>query len=201
MLYLLQWLGGGGYLLQKVFLAFSERARNRSFELSAKKWRIAAWVAYLVGLPPIVMLFALKHNWIAGLVEASGAPSMVLGLVGAIRGVDKKSPRWLDWLAVVCAAAGFAISLWDFGGLTTLTQWLEIGVVCGFLAGTYLLAKQRSSGYPWYVLMHASCGWLMWQQDLRLMVYQQIISLGFTLYAWYMARRPITHGGTRQCRE
>ena len=184
----LQWLGGGFYLLNKIFFSFSERARNRRSEALARRWRIASWAVYLVGLPPWVIIFVSWRNWIAASVEASGAPSMILGLVLALRGTAKDPPRWLDRLAIVCVPIGFAVSLYDFGGLTALNQWLEIGLVSGFLLGTYQLARDRASGYLWFVLMHVSCGWLMWIQGYPWLLGQQVVSLGFIVYA-YVARR------------
>lgn len=189
MLIALTWIGGSCYLLNKVFLAFSERFRMRGFESGARCWRTVAWVVYLIGLPPWVIVFIAWHNWIAAAVEGSGAPAMILGLVMAIKGRDYKVPRWLDWLAILCIFFGFGYSLYDFGGLTKINQWLEIGLVAGFLIGTYLLAKDKSSGYLWFVLMHVSCGWLMWIQDCRWMTIQQIISLGFIGYAYWMNKR------------
>ena len=185
----LQWLGGGFYLLNKIFLSFSERARNRGDEAKARKWRIASWVVYLVGLPPWVIIFISWRNWIAASVEASGAPAMLLGLVIALRGTTKNPPRWLDHLALVCIPLGFGYSLYDFGGITTINQWLEIGLVLGFLVGTYLLAKERASGYLWYVLMHVTCGWLMWIQGYPWLFFQQLVSLVFIVDAYRMTQK------------
>ena len=180
----LQWIGGGFYLLNKIFLSFSEHARNRGDEARARRWRIASWVVYLVGLPPWVIIFISWRNWIAASVETSGAPAMLLGLVIALRGTTKNPPRWLDHLALVCIPLGFGYSLYDFGGITTINQWLEIGLVLGFLVGTYLLAKERASGYLWYVLMHVTCGWLMWIQGYPWLFLQQLVSLVFIADAW-----------------
>ena len=185
---LMQWLGGGGYLLNKIFLSFSEHALIHKKFWQARSWRIASWAVYLIGLPPWVIIFISKRNWIAASVETSGAPAMLLGLVIACKGMNKKPPAWLDHLAVVCIPLGFAYSLYDFGGLNTLNQWLEIGLVLGFLVGTYLLAKHHPSGYLWYVLMHISCGWLMWIQHYSWLFGQQMISLIFIGDAYWVTR-------------
>lgn len=185
---MLQWLGGGFYLLNKIFLALSEHKRNRGDELKARRWRIASWLVYLAGLPPWVIIFVNHRNWIAASVEASGVPAMILGLVIAVRGKTKDPPRWLDRLAMVCIPFGFAYSLYDFGGVNTLNQWLEIGLVSGFLIGTYLLAKERPSGYLWFILMHVTCGWLMWIQNFTWLFAQQIISLIFIIVAYRATR-------------
>lgn len=187
---LLQWLGGGLYLLNKIFFSIAERSEWRGNTAAARKWRIASWIVYLAGLGPWVVIFVRWHNWIAASVEASGVPAMVLGLVTAITtGESKKVPRWLDLLAGVCIVLGFGVSLYDFGGLTTINQWLEIGLVVGFLVGTYLLAKKRSSGYLWFVLMHISAGSLMWVQGYPWLLAQQVVSLGFIVDAYRVSQR------------
>jgi hypothetical protein len=187
-----QVIGGLFYLLNKVFFSLSERARRRADSAQARSWRIAAWVVYLVGLPPWVILFIQRHNWIAASVEAAGLPAMVLGLVMAARGQDYQPPRWLDRLALAGILVGFAYSLYDFGGLTALTQWLEIGLVVGFLVGTYQLAMDRVSGYLWYVLMHLCCAFLMQLQGLHWLFAQQAISLLFIADA-YRVRQNASH--------
>lgn len=188
---LLQWIGGVFYLLNKVFFSLSERADNRGDVERKRLWRIASWEVYLVGLPAWVIIFMdeRNRNWIAASVEASGAPAMFFGLVLAIRGIKKGAPKWLDRLALVCIPLGFGYSLYDFGGFSALTQWLETALVAGFLIGTYLLAKERAFGYLWYVLMHISCGWLMWIQGYPWLFVQQVISLGFILDAYLMTQK------------
>ena len=185
----LQWIGGGFYLLNKIFFSFSERARHHNSAALARRWRIASWAVYLIGLPPWVIIFAGWRNWIAASVEASGAPAMCLGLVLALRGSDKDPPKWLNRLAFICVPLGFAISLYDFGGLKTLNQRLEIGLTAGFLVGTYQLARDRANGYLWLVLMHISCGWLMWIQGYPWLLLQQVVSLGFIVDAYVTRRR------------
>lgn len=184
----LQWIGGACYLLNKICLWFSERDRRAGNESRRRRWRIASWAVYLVGLPAWVLIFIEWHNWIAASVEASGAPAMLLGLLTAARGTDAKPPRWLDRLALACIPLGFGHSLWDFGGFATLNQWLETALVLGFLVGTYQLAKERASGYAWYVLMHVACGWLMWIQGYPWLFLQQIVSLVFIVDAWRVQR-------------
>lgn len=186
---LLQVWGGAGYLLNKIFLWFSEHARNGGKNANVRKWRIASWAVYLFSLPPWVIIFVMWRNWIAASVEASGAPAMLLGLVLALRGTTDNPPRWLDRLAFICIPLGFSYSLYDFGGVTTINQWLEIGLVLGFLVGTYLLAKERVGGYLWYVLMHVTCGWLMWIQGYPWLFLQQLVSLVFIADAYRVARK------------
>lgn len=189
MLQALQWLGGVFYLLNKLFLAFAERAMQHGNDRANRRWRIYSWVAYLFGLPPWVILFALKRDWIAASVETSGLPAMMLGLVLALKGRKAKTPRWLDWLAKAAIMGGFAYSLWDFGGLKTWSQLVEIGLVLGFLVGTYLIALEKASGYLWYVLMHVACGYLMLIQDLPWLFAQQLLSLVFIADAFITTQR------------
>ena len=185
----LQWLGGGFYLLNKIFLSFSEHALLRENQNWRKKWRISSWVVYLLGLPPWVIIFIKERNWIAASVEAGGAPAMILGLVMALRGKESKAPPLLKRTAQVSIAFGFAYSLYDFGGLNTVNQWLEVGLVVGYLVGTYLLALEKMSGYLWYVLMHVACGWLMWIQGYPWLFLQQVVSLVFIFDAYRVAKR------------
>jgi len=189
---ILQLVGGGFYLLNKIFLWMSERARRAGDAESGQRWRIASWAVYLAGLPPWIIIFIGWRNWIAASVEASGAPAMVLGLWIAIRTmkttVKTQPPRWLDRVALACIPLGFLYSLWDFGGFNTFNQLLETALVLGYLVGTYQLARERSQGYLWFVLMHVACGWLMWIQGYPWLLLQQIVSLVFIVDAWRVER-------------
>ncbi len=180
----LQIWAGLFYLLNKIFFSRAER----SDEKKKRFWRMSSWTVYLIGLPAWVIIFISERNWIAASVESGGATAMVLGLVIAWRGIEK-TPKWLDYVARIAAVLGIAYSIYDFGGITDYTQWLELGLVAGFLMGTYLLAKERPSGYIWFMLMNASNAELMRVQDLTLLVIQQVISLGFVLDAYLMQRK------------
>ncbi len=180
----LQIIGGVFYLLNKIFLLISENTKDKL----SQKWRIASWISYLIGLPAWIIIFVIWQNWIAASVEASGLPAMIMGLIIALRGKGKKAPKWLDWLALICIPIGFAYSVYDHSGLSSLNQWLEIILVLGFLIGTYQLAKHKKTGYLWYIIMHLACGWLMYIQDYPWLCTQQIISLIFIVWAWFSAR-------------
>lgn len=188
---LLQWLGGGFYLLNKVFLSCSEHTSKN--ETTARRWRIASWIVYLLGLPPWVIIFIGKHNWIAASVEACGGLTMALGLVMALQRsrqtVSTRLTQSLDYIARIFIVIGFGISLYDFGGITTINQILEIALVTGFLLGTYQLAHKRYSGYLWYVLMHVSCAVLMKIEQNGLLYYMQLVSLIFIIDAYIIAKR------------
>ena len=186
---LMQLIGGIFFLLNKILFSISERARLNK-RSDPQKWRVYAWISYIVGLFPWVIIFIWEHNWIAASVETSGFPSMVMGLVIALRGGDiTKSPKWLDRLATFFIPIGIGFSLWDFGGFTTLTQWLELGLVAGYIIGTYQLAKQNAQGYLWFVLMHFCCGYLMWVQSYEWLALQQVVSLAFIADAYLMSRK------------
>lgn len=174
----LQIWGGLFYLLNKIFLSFSERTILRK-----RQYRIFSWIFYLVGLPAWVNLFILERNWIAGALEAGGAPSMFLGLLIAIKGTNKY-PKWIEKVSLVSIALGLFVSWYDFGGINMLTQLLEILIVFGFLVGTYLVAKQKPTGYLFFLIMNLSCGLLMYLQDYFLLAVQQVISLSFVMDAY-----------------
>src|SRR5690348_12220247 len=61
----LQWGAAVFYLLNKIFLWFSERAVRARKAAAARRWRILSWLVYLAGLPPWVAIFIAKHDWIA----------------------------------------------------------------------------------------------------------------------------------------
>lgn len=185
----LQWVGGVFYTLNKIFLFFSEQAKTQGNGKNFQRLRVISWVVYLIGLPAWVILLAGKKAWIAAALEAGGGPAMLLGLITAIRGTAKDPPRWLDRLAVLCIPVGLAYSIYDFGGLNTIGQGLELGLVLGFLVGTYQLARERRDGYLWYLLMHIATSWLMLLQGYFWLFCQQVLSLVLIFIAYQTARR------------
>lgn len=182
---IMQGIGGGFYLLNKIFLWLSERQENVK---SRRKWRIISWSVYLIGLPAWLIIFYLNRNWIAGCLEASGGPSMILGLLISIKG-EGKAPKWLDYLAITLIIFGISYSLYDFAGITTINQIYEIGVAVGFLIGNYSLAKEKASGYLWFILMHVFAGLLMYQQEYIFLMILQLISLGFIIDAYWRRKK------------
>jgi hypothetical protein len=186
-------LGGGFfYLLNKIFFSFKERTVGNL----SRQWRIWAWVVYIIGLPFWLVILSHEKNWMVTFVEAGGLPSMGLGLFLAFRRKDEepteKSKRWeqrLDTFARAAAFLGIAYSVYDFGGFATLNQWVELGVVVGFLVGTYRLANDKLDGYLWFLLMNASAGLLMYIQNYEWLAAQQVVSLLFVLDAYRMKKR------------
>jgi hypothetical protein len=184
---LLQIWGGTFYLLNKLFFSRAERATTLG---QRRAWQIRAWTAYLIGLPPWVFIFITEHNWIAAAVESSGVPAMLIGLSAARQGHTQfHNYIWLDRLAQLMIITGLALSLYDFGGLTTLNQVIELGVAAGFLLGTYLLAKSKPSGYFWLMLGNVSAASLMMRQGYYLLMAQQLLSLVLVIDAYRVQRR------------
>lgn len=184
---ILQIWGGIFYLLNKIFFSQAER---KSSETAKEKWQIWAWIVYIIGLPGWTTLFIIKHNWIAFSIEAGGLPAMLLGLIIALRGKGQE-PKWLDYVTIISIVLGIGFSLYDFGGLTSYTQILELSLTTGFLLGTYLLANKNPKGYLWFMLMNLSCGTLMLFQNYPWLAGQQAISLLFVIDAYYINQRKI----------
>lgn len=174
----LQIWGGLFYLLNKVFLSLATRQEKW------QKLRIWGWASFLIGLPAWVIILALQRDWIAATIEFGSAPAMVLGLYGAMRG-EANTPKSLDtfskYFAYILLALGITYSWIENNGITSLSQFLEIGVIVGFLIGTYLLAKNRRIGWLFFFLMNVSMGLLMFLQDHLILAIQQFISVLFVL--------------------
>ena len=182
---LLQLWGGTFYLLNKIFLSSSENGKNGS------KLRIYGWVFYLIGVPAWIIILVLQRNWIASGIEFGGIPVMVLGLVVSLRRL-KKVPQLLIRSSEICAytilAIGIAYSLYDYGGITALSQLFEIGVMAGFLIGTSMLAKKNADGWIYYMIMNVSMGSLMIIQGNSILAVQQGFSLFFVVRGYILSR-------------
>jgi len=186
---LLQFWGGSFYLLNKLFFSRAERAATLQPQ---QRWRIRAWAAYLIGLPPWVYIFISERNWIAAAVESSGVPAMLIGLSAAWHGHTQFRKRvWLDHLAKLMIIVGLGLSFHDFGGLTTLNQILELGVASGFLLGTYLLAKSKPQGYFWLLVGNVSAASLMMRQGYFLLMAQQLFSFILVFDAYRIQKQKI----------
>ncbi len=180
----LQIWGGLFYLLNKICFSQAERSPIKE---SRNAWRVRSWIVYLAGLPAWVTVFIIEHNWIAAGVESGGAPAMVVGLIIALRG-NGTEPKWLDAVAKLSVLAGLALSIYEFGGITSLHQVIELGIAAGFLMGTYLMAKDNPQGYFWLMLGNVSCATLMGLEGYFLLMVQQLLSLIFVSDA-YLVRR------------
>ena len=143
---ILQIWGGSFYLTNKICFALAEdKKKSRKRQL-----KIVGWVLYILGVPAWVTILIIKHDWIAASIEIGGIPAMLFGLFNVYK-YSEKPNRFFDIIASFFTYAfiifGTSYSLYDFGGLTSISQLLEIGVMIGFLLGSYLLAKNKSYGW------------------------------------------------------
>jgi len=188
----LQITGGCFYLSNKIFFAAAERAMRAEIE---QKRRRIAWIFYLAGVAPWVAIFLSGRDWIAAAIESSGVPAILLGLIGTAGRTAKASITGkLDLLSRLMILAGLAMSLYDFGGIRTLNQVIELGVAAGFLFGTYFLAKRRASGYLWLLLGNVSAASLMMRQGYYILMVQQLLSTIFVSDALLSYRRKCDSG-------
>ena len=183
----LQIWGGLFYLLNKVFFSRAERSSTVN---GRKIWRIRSWMVYLAGLPAWVVVLVSEHNWIAAGVESGGSPAMLVGLLIAWRGHGTE-PRWLDTIAKLSVIAGLALSVYEFGGINNLSQFLELGIAAGFLMGTYMMAKDNAQGYLWLMLGNLSCAALMGRQGYFILMAQQLTSLVFVTDGFMVRRKKL----------
>ncbi len=180
---ILQVWGGGFYLLNKIFLALAE-GKN---EKTKRQLKIAGWIIYILGVPAWVMILISKHNWIAASVETGGVPSMLFGLFTVYQNAEAPN-KIFDFIAslftYVFLILGVSYSVYDYGGIASVSQLLEIGVMIGFLVGSYLLAKNNSYGWLFFMLMNGSMASLMLIQNKPFLSVQQLVSLCFVIYGF-----------------
>jgi hypothetical protein len=184
----LQLWGGGFYLLNKICFAFAE-GKN---EETKRRLKLAGWMVYLFGVPAWVAIFIGKHDWIAASIETGAVPSMLFGLLTVYQKAETPN-KILDIIAAVLMytflISGVAYSFYDHGGITSSSQVLEIGAMIGFLVGSYLLAKNNSYGWLFFMLMNVSMAALMLIQGKPFLTVQQLISLGFVIYGFITVQR------------
>ncbi len=188
----LQIWGGLFYLLNKVFFSRTERSKTIN---SRRVWRIRSWIVYLAGLPAWVVVFVSEHNWIAAGVESGGAPAMIVGLIIALRG-HGAGPKWLDAIAKISVFVGLALSVYEFGGIKTPSQFLELGIAAGFLMGTYMMAKDKAQGYFWLMLGNVSCASLMGIEGFFILMIEQLVSFIFVADAFLVRRKKRISGSS-----
>lgn len=188
---LLQVWGGGFYLFNKIFFAFAEGREDKI----KRQLKLIGWVIYILGVPAWVIILVGKHDWIAASIEAGGLPSMLFGLFTVYQNAD--SPNKIFDLAAsfftyAALIFGVGYSLHDYGGITSASQLLEIGVMIGFLIGSYLLAKNNSYGWLFFMLMNGSMAALMLLQGKPLLTVQQLVSLCFVIYGFAVSRKAVS---------
>ncbi len=182
----LQTWGGGMYLLNKMFLAIAE-GKQSAWKRNIK---IIGWIVYILGVPAWVILLALKNDWIAASIEFGGVPAMLFGLYTVY--TDTTQPNKLfdtvtSLFTIGSIIIGVALSVYTHHGITSLHQLLELGVMIGFLLGSYFMAKGRQYGWIFFMIMNASMGTLMLLQHKPILANQQLVSLCFVLYGYTMA--------------
>jgi len=173
----LQYWGGGLYFLSKILLAQAEGAKS-------KWWAVSGWSIYLLGIPAWLIVLAENRNWIVFSIELGGAPGMMLGIYFARfegKNIPKLLSRSTEWFTWVLIAVGSAFSIYDFGGLNSLSQVLEIFVTIGYLRGVYLLAEKNRRGWYYFLLMNGSMAILTGIQGKHVMMFFQVASLYFAI--------------------
>ena len=178
---ILQIWGGLFYLTNKICFALAEgKEKNRKRQL-----KIIGWAIYILGVPAWVIILIIKHDWIAASIEAGGVPAMLFGLFNVYKNSEKPT-RFFDIIASFFTYSfilfGTSYSLYDYGGIVSISQLLEIGVMIGFLLGSYLLAKNKTYGWLFFMLMNGSMGTLMIIQNKPILALQQALSLCFVVY-------------------
>lgn len=183
----LQLWGGIFYLANKMLFAFSVT----SAKASQRYLKMFAWSAYLVGVPAWIIILLGKDNWIAASVEAGGIPAMLLGLYNTYHS-HLKVNKLFNWIVSASTYAalvfGLAYSFVIHGGISLVSQWLELGVMLGFLMGGYMMAKNHISGWVFFMLMNLSMAALMLLQGKWILMAQQLLSLGFVIYGYFHSR-------------
>ena len=184
----LQIWGGSFYLINKILFALAEGKKQKI----KRNLKLNGWAIYIFGVPAWVIILLSEQNWIAASIEAGGVPSMILGLYTVFQSSDSPN-RLLDKVASFFTygsiALGVGYSLFDYGGITSFSQFLEMGVMLGFLLGSYLLAKNNRTGWLFFMVMNGSMATLMLIQHKPLLALQQIVSLGFVIYGFRASRK------------
>ena len=192
---LLQIWGGGLYLLNKVFFALAE-GKN---EVRKRQLKIIGWIVYILGVPAWVIILALKSDWIAASIEFGGLPAMLFGFYNIYTNTtqpNRSFDRIASLFTIISITLGVGFSIYSHHGIASIHQLLELGVMIGFLLGSYFMAKNRSMGWVFFMLMNISMGTLMLIQQKPILATQQFISLCFVMYGYTMAvrnrMRPLT---------
>lgn len=186
----LQIWAAASYLSNKILFAFAE---NKP-EASKRTMKIWGWVVFIIGVPAWVIILISKNDWIAASMEAGGLPAMFLGLYNTVyhdKPAHKIYDRLVSIFTILALIVGIFFSLRHYGGLHSLSQFFEIGVVAGFLIGSYLMAKNSINGWLFFMLMNASAASLMLLHGTWLLMVQQLVSLGFVIYGFWQAKKHI----------
>lgn len=188
---ILQIWGGSFYLINKVLFALSEGLHGKT----KKNLKITGWSIYILGVPAWVIILVGHQDWIAASIEAGGIPAMLLGLYNTYH--DHKRPhRTFNICVTLCTYSflvfGLIYSLNLHGGITSVSQVLEVGVMLGFLLGSYYMAKNNPNGWLFFMLMNLSMASLMFLQDKPILMAQQLLSLCFVVYGFNKTRKSLS---------
>jgi hypothetical protein len=183
----LQIWGGTFYLINKILFAFSEGKQKQV----KKSLKIKGWVIYILGVPAWVTILISHQDWIAASIEAGGIPAMLLGLYNTYHD-NQKHHQWFNKIVAICTYSslvlGLSYSVIHHGGITSISQVFEIGVMLGFLLGSYAIAKNNPVGWLFFMLMNLCMAMLMLLQDKPILVAQQLVSLSFVVYGLKKSR-------------
>ncbi len=183
---ILQAWGGFFYFLNKALFALSE---TRQHEIK-QKFRLIAWACYLIGVPAWAVLLIGKSNWIAASIEVGGIPAMLLGLYKTVS-ASRANPfielavKYTTYLVIIF---GITLSIQHHGGISSLSQWLEVGITFGFLMGSYLMTQNNPNAYLCFITMNVCMGLLMFINDKNILMIQQLFSLSFVIYGYVQSK-------------
>lgn len=187
---MLQIWGGLFYLVNKILFAFSEGKQGKT----KKNLKVSGWVIYILGVPAWVIILVDHDDWIAASLEVGAIPAMLLGLYNTIRD-HKSAHKAFNSFVAVCTYSsllfGLGYSLYVYGGVTALSQILEVCAMLGFLMGSYHLAKDSHIGWLFFMLMNLSMAGLMFLQGKPILMIQQLLSLCFVFYGFKQSRKSI----------
>ena len=184
----LQIWGGCSYLVNKILFAIAE-GKDQNVK---RKFKLYGWVIYIFGVPAWVIILLSEKNWIAASIEAGGVPAMLLGLHTVYKmsaSPSKIFDRVASFFTYGAIALGLSYSLLENSGITSYSQVLEIGVMIGFLLGSYLLAKNNRKGWLFFMVMNGSMAALMLIQLKPVLAVQQIVSLSFVVYGFRVSKK------------
>lgn len=189
--------GGGFALTNKVLLALSENKQGQT----KKSLKIIGWIIYILGIPAWVTILIGHQDWIAGSIESGAVPSMLFGVYNAYHD-NKKQNKWFKNIVVLSTYSsltfGVYYSVLHHGGIMSISQVLEIGVMMGFLLGSYSMAKNDSVGWLYFMLMNLSMAGLMLLQDKEILMVQQLFSLCFVVYGLKKSRHRLAQDSEYQ---
>ena len=153
---------------------------------------MTGWVIYILGVPAWVIILIGHNNWIAASIEVGGIPAMLLGLYNTYYN-NQKQNKLFNKTVTLCTYSslvfGFLYSVNHHQGITSISQVLEIGVMLGFLLGSYTMAKNNPVGWLFFMLMNLSMAALMLLQDKPILMTQQLASLCFVAYGFIKSRK------------